>query len=388
MAIILPEAASEIDRTRPFAALGGAPGLYTSRAPLWCAVAAALGLPAAMLCYAAAVCVLCHALGHGKDFNVGLYVRPVFTVYCLCGILIFLTLLLRHFLGRSGEPILWFRKTWAPKVFLRHLAWTLPLLLTMPFFLTAFTGAKNLLNDTLPFAWDDALDALSRQLEFGHHTYDLLPLRSPLITRGVEAIYASWGLLFVTVPFLVSLRRVDCPLRIRFFVSYALILVLLGNVLAGAFMSAGPFWLENNNPGNSGFTSLFAYLKQADPDGVFSAVRFQQYLAAAHLQGLTYLGTGISAFPSIHVAMATLFALVAWPFGVVMRVLSLAFLAVIFIGSVDLGWHYSVDGYASMIFTCAIYGSVGWLQRRFNRRAGAGPAQVRTAHPSQGSPIL
>jgi membrane-associated phospholipid phosphatase len=127
-------------------------------------------------------------------------------------------------------------------------------------------------------------------------------------------------------------------------------------------------------------------LKQADPDGVFSAVRFQQYLAAAHLQGLTYLGTGISAFPSIHVAMATLFVLVAWPFGVVLRILSLAFLTVIFVGSVDLGWHYSVDGYASMIFTCAIYGSVGWLQRRFSRRAEAG-ARGRTQHPSQGSPI-
>jgi hypothetical protein len=372
MAAILPEIVADTE------AAGGSP-LTTPQTPSTIGVPAqrrgtilaAFGLPFGLLCYVLAVRILCHALGYPRNFNASLYAEPVLLVYFLFSLSILLVLLLRHFLGRSAEPILWFRATWPPRDFLRRLAWALPLLLTMPLFLTAFTGAKNLLNDTVPFTWDEALQALSRHLEFGYDTYQLLPIHIPLVTRAVESAYAFWGVLFVAVPFVVSLRPLNCPLRTRFFASYALVLVLLGNAAAGLFMSAGPFWLEHKNTGHSGFSALFAYLNQVDPDGQFSAVQFQQYLLAAHLKGLTYLGTGISAFPSIHVAMATLFVLVAWPFGMLLRVLSLAFLAVIFTGSVELGWHYSVDGYAAIIFTMAIYGAVGWLQRQLSRRIRA-----------------
>jgi membrane-associated phospholipid phosphatase len=64
---------------------------------------------------------------------------------------------------------------------------------------------------------------------------------------------------------------------------------------------------------------------------------------------------GISAMPSIHVAMATVFALVAWKTNVAFGILFVAYVVAIQIGSVILGWHYAVDGYVSMILTLALW---------------------------------
>jgi hypothetical protein len=74
-------------------------------------------------------------------------------------------------------------------------------------------------------------------------------------------------------------------------------------------------------------------------------------LWADHLVGLSELGSGISAFPSLHLAMATLWLLTlrrVWPWahwplvGVVV---------VVEIGSVHLGWHYAIDGFFSIAAT-------------------------------------
>ena len=61
------------------------------------------------------------------------------------------------------------------------------------------------------------------------------------------------------------------------------------------------------------------------------------------------VGSGISAMPSMHVAIATLFALVCWRvrrwLGIVMTI----YAVIIMLGSVDLGWHYAVDGYLGAV---------------------------------------
>jgi hypothetical protein len=33
------------------------------------------------------------------------------------------------------------------------------------------------------------------------------------------------------------------------------------------------------------------------------------------------------------------------------------------IGSVALGWHYAIDGYAAILITCALWAIVGWALR-------------------------
>jgi hypothetical protein len=234
----------------------------------------------------------------------------------------------------------------------------------MPFFKAAFTAVKNLLNDTLSFAWDEDLSAADKALYFGLHPWEWLFFHAPLATQVLEFVYAIWGILLVAVPYSVGLCRADRPWRTHFLVSYVLIFILLGNIAAGTVMSGGPFWVEYLSPGQSDYAALFTYLHQADPGGFFSAVEAQRYLISEQLGDLSNAGSGISAFPSIHVAIATLYALMGWKLGRLVRVVGLVFLAMIFVGSVHLGWHYSIDGYAAMAGTCAIYWLVGLVLRR------------------------
>ena len=75
-------------------------------------------------------------------------------------------------------------------------------------------------------------------------------------------------------------------------------------------------------------------------------------------------GTGISAMPSLHVAIATLCALFAWRCGPRAGMLMSVYAAIIFLASIHLGWHYAIDGYVSIVSTVLLWGAVGWALRR------------------------
>ena len=81
---------------------------------------------------------------------------------------------------------------------------------------------------------------------------------------------------------------------------------------------------------------------------------------------------GISAFPSMHNAVAALLALAAWrvsrPLGAAMTLFAVMILA----GSVHLGWHYAVDGYAGILVAVVCWrlagGFADWMERRGETR--------------------
>lgn len=66
-------------------------------------------------------------------------------------------------------------------------------------------------------------------------------------------------------------------------------------------------------------------------------------------------GSGISAFPSLHVAMAMLYTLYLWDVSRIMGGLASLFLLFILYFSVFTGFHYAIDGYASIVLLL-----VGW----------------------------
>ena len=73
---------------------------------------------------------------------------------------------------------------------------------------------------------------------------------------------------------------------------------------------------------------------------------------------------GISAFPSLHVASAVLFALYAMRRSAIAGTMLWTFAALIMLGSVVLGWHYAVDGYAGALLTLLTWKMVGRLLAR------------------------
>ena len=68
---------------------------------------------------------------------------------------------------------------------------------------------------------------------------------------------------------------------------------------------------------------------------------------------------GISAMPSIHVAMAVVFALLGMRVNCWLGIVLIAYAVIIQIGSVILGWHYAIDGYVSIILTILLWKLVG-----------------------------
>ena len=69
--------------------------------------------------------------------------------------------------------------------------------------------------------------------------------------------------------------------------------------------------------------------------------------------------------------MATLFALAGWRLNRKLGVALFLYLVVVLIGSIHLGWHYGLDGYASILGAYAIWRLVGALQRRSAKATGS-----------------
>jgi membrane-associated phospholipid phosphatase len=191
------------------------------------------------------------------------------------------------------------------------------------------------------------------------------------ISRFIQFLYLpGWTLSLFALTGLVAVSRRLAPVRAQFFWTYLLIWPLLGNVVAAAMMTAGPAYYGLVTGDESRFAGLMAYMSFSK--GLpLSSFDLQKDLWAAYANGLSAMGSGISAFPSMHVATATLFALVARRIHPVLSIVFAMFALLIMAGAVHLGWHYAVDGYASALATVGVWYSVGLCLRRSTATAEA-----------------
>lgn len=216
-----------------------------------------------------------------------------------------------------------------------------------------------------PFDWDARLAALDKALHFGRHPWEWLRplLENVPATNVLDFAYYSW-LPLVAIVCAWQAWSPRRELRLRFFLTFVLVWIVLGNVVAVAFSSAGPpYWdqvVGGANPYRGLFDHLSAVARQIQiGTPIVQAGLWQRYTSATQSPY-----TGISAMPSIHVAMPVLYALVGWrtwrPLGVVFA----AYGVLILLGSIHLGWHYAIDGYASIIGVLVLW----WLAGRISGR--------------------
>lgn len=224
-------------------------------------------------------------------------------------------------------------------------------------FTGAFTTAKSLINALTPFHADPMLARLDASLHFGVDPWRLLQpvLGHHLITRAIQNLYLSgWGTLLMGFSAAVAFWPRLTHIRNRFFLTYFAAWIVLGNVLAALFMSGGPVYFGDITGDHARFAEQIRYL--AFSDGMEnSSVKLQHTLWRFYAEGRVHIGTGISAFPSLHVAMVTLFTLTAFEIDKRLGWLIGALALTIFLGSVHLGWHYAVDGYVSAAFVLAVW---------------------------------
>lgn len=241
--------------------------------------------------------------------------------------------------------------------------------LALAVLLSTFWSYKKVLPVFSPFVWDEPLMRLDRALHLGDDPWALLHpfLGNPAVTLFLDRLYYLW---FIFIPVMIAWQgwSLDRRLRSQFLLTYALCWILLGTVLAYWLASAGPCYYGRVTGGPDPFAPLMTYLGTLDARVPLNALHVQDWLWSGYIGQGPF--EGISAMPSLHVALPVLYALVGFR---VRRWLGAGFAAHAFLtllGSIHLGWHYAVDGYVSVVAVIVIWRFVGHiLDREASRRA-------------------
>ena len=235
-------------------------------------------------------------------------------------------------------------------------------LFLVPLFLGAFGRWKLLIQIVQPFGWDPALSALDASVHLGHYPWRILQpvLGHPPVTRLLDLAYVP-----VLLALLIGMTvwqgwTTNTALRRRFLLTFVLAWILLGTGLAIALSSAGPCYYGRVTGLPDPYAGLMAYLRGVHQATPLTALVIQDGLWQSHVGHAAGSFSEISAMPSIHVAMPTLFALTARQASPRAGRVLAGFAVVIFLGSVALGWHYAIDGYVGAAGVAAIW----WLTGR------------------------
>jgi hypothetical protein len=248
------------------------------------------------------------------------------------------------------------------------LAWPVALfLLLMP----TFNAFKQRILPDAGFHLDPALARIDRAL-FGADPGLVLHalIGSPATTRFFDAVYHSWFVpttLGLCVVGLCATPRT----RAQYVTAYVATWILLGAVAAYLLPAAGPAFYASvvGSAGAEPFVAVQHQLEQAGgADVVLTSLFNQSYLLANLGSELLVVGGGISAIPSIHNAMAVLFALASfrwhWLAGLAMS----AFALLVWVASIYLNWHYAIDGVAGALGAVVLWFGSGWLVDRIAAR--------------------
>lgn len=208
------------------------------------------------------------------------------------------------------------------------------------------------LDNTLHFGFDPAVVVSELAQEYG-----LLPW----LDRAYLLFYPAQ----VIVPLVFLVAKPLRPQRGRLFFAYCL-LWMLGGAMYVAWPTLGPiyyrssrFWLEQAPYATYLQDMLIRDYVRFRTDPSFYTVKLYQ---------------GVAALPSLHVGVLALFAIATTRWRAASAVLWLL-TAVTFVGSLALGWHYAVDGYAG-----ALLALVSWVVACLlvhEEREGGGVLELR-----------
>lgn len=242
------------------------------------------------------------------------------------------------------------------------------LLLYVPF-MNVFVGFKQTISSIQPFGpWDLRFMRLDQWLHFGHHPWLLLqPLfGKPVVTGWLDTLYYIWFPIKIIL-LICAGWRITNPLNRRFLVSFLLLWIILGNLMATAFASAGPCYYGSVVEGPDPYGPLMAYLHSVDRTFELTALDIQSLLWNEYSSGRIHLVEGIAAMPSLHVAVPVLWALWGWKIEPRLGAMLAVYAAVVLVGSVHLGWHYAVDGYVTFLLVPLIWWAVGRALNKYDQ---------------------
>lgn len=249
--------------------------------------------------------------------------------------------------------------------------------------LASFSTFKQRILPSAGFGMDPLFAAVDRMLFLGTDPWRITHAiaDSAWATGFIDIAYLLWFIPMMLTPLLSWM--LPAALRVRTLLAFALIWIVVGVVLAYLLPAAGPCYYGQFHP-NDPFADLNALLAaqgavlagEGGP-GLY-ALRGQAELLGAFRSPDLVLAAGISAMPSVHNALATLFALVTFRLSRPLGWFFAAFALVIGFGSVHLGWHYAIDGILGALGAWGLWLAAG----RLTQWLLAEPRPVEAAKPA------
>jgi hypothetical protein len=240
-------------------------------------------------------------------------------------------------------------------------------------FFIGFVAMKKAIPALNPFDWDQTFMEIDRTLHFGRlpHEWFIPSFGTAEYLFAINMAYnVLWFLGVMACLFWYGFSAKDSFLRQRYLMTYVTTMTLGTAVLGSIFSSVGPCFSAGIVPGIDPYDGLMNTLRAANDVYPLWALDTQQALWSSYANGGGDI-EGISAMPSMHVATAVLFVLLAnatksaW-----FKFSTRAFAVVIFIGSFVLGWHYAIDGYAGLAVVLFCWWACGkFLRWRFPEMA-------------------
>ena len=227
---------------------------------------------------------------------------------------------------------------------------------------------KSMIPVLNPYNWDPVLVNLDHVLHFGHYPHEfIMPVIEKFhLSAFLNYIYLLWFfMLFASNSYALFCDN-DQGRRMRYLWTFVLMWTVMGVILATLFASVGPLYFHHFYPTlNDPYTKLMAHLNAVHESGVnLNVIRALPVLLEMVENDKILNLNGISAMPSMHVAMAWLMVLYAFAVRRWAGFCALVYFILILAGSIYLSWHYAVDGYASVILVSVIW----WMTGKFYNR--------------------
>jgi hypothetical protein len=174
---------------------------------------------------------------------------------------------------------------------------------------------------------------------------------------------------FQTVILFLVILEPPSPAKSRALIAYTVGWFALGVVAAVLFASAGPLFYDRLFGGDT----FAAMRKTLQARGAWVAIAESDKMWASLASGKPGIVAGISAVPSLHVAISFWMVLVARAYARRLVPFALIYMAVIWVGSVQLGWHYVSDGLAGVVGMAGIWWLAGKIDRKLAEGVGFEP---------------
>lgn len=267
--------------------------------------------------------------------------------------------LVRH---RPKRPFAHLRQRYLARQRLETGLQQVPIIAVLIVFLPFFSAMKSAIPLFNIYSWDRTFIEIDRALFLGHDPWQLLQpvLGYPIITAALALFYHLWFLLIYFGSLCFLFLPIDNAIRRRFVLTFLLTWAIVGGAMATALASYGPCFVKPLL-GYTDFDAQMSYLYAANQVYTVMTLPVQQMLLERLQTSSNGLGSGITAMPSMHIAIAFIFYLASRKLSAQWGNAFLAFFILIWIASVHLAYHYAIDGLVSVLAVGAIWKASGWL---------------------------